>query len=139
MKPKTVRKLQKATWLARFAEISARLLGPDYMLRLTEVPRSRQTEPARLMNFLIGCLRNKNQSKNSKHIFKEIPLSQQSRTQSPQALWSAGRRLVRLPLTRRRPANQRACGLWVRDCYPRVSSGDQPLTKTPEELLVRGC
>ena len=40
--------------------------------------------------------------------FSNSPLNTgtQSRTQSPQALWSAGRR---------RPADQRACGLWVRD------------------------
>ena len=47
----------------------------------------------------------------SYNICSRVPTDPQSRTQSPQALWSAGRRLVR-----RRPADQRACGLWVRDC-----------------------
>ena len=30
-------------------------------------------------------------------------------------------------------ADQKARGLWVRDCYPRVSTGAHPLTKKPED------
>ena len=36
-------------------------------------------------------------------------------------------------LSWRRPADQKAWGLWVRDCYPRVSPGAAPLTKKPED------